>query len=639
MAMSDSGMRRIERGVGLSFLRDAKFKREAAMIAPYLDTRYYLENNSDVAAAGMDASLHYAKYGWREGRDPSPSFSTKGYLSAHPHVALEGANPLLHFIQNGREAQETRSDDAEVPSEGEVALVEEHMDASYYRSTCPDHVLTGLSPARHYCRFGWREGADPAPDFSTCYYLTTNPDVRDCGVNPFWHYLVTGRSEGRLPIHPGGWRHRVLSKQTTFEAYCDGWKRRESPDEALDAGAVVERLDAGRKGDKLLVSIGHDDYRATPGGVQLCIGIEEREAVLRSTDYLNLHPWQPLPKFAEAGSDPLLVLVLNGRSIGTALASAIVEAVSRIDPVIAGADLVIHHLAGHAPEAVAEISESLGINRVRLWLHDYFTLCTSYALQRNNVSQCNAPDPGSNACGICLFGAERVRQAARMSAFFERLEVDVVSPSEAALEFWKSRSTLPTAGEVVHPHMVLSPTGTPDERDTIPDAPVRIAFIGTAAPHKGWPVFRELQRRLQAEPGHEFWYFGASDPALDGIRHVETHVRASDPGSVLRAISANRIDLVLHWAAWRETFSFSTFEALGGGAFVLTNEGSGNVAAAVTEQDRGLVLEDSEALFALAKAGGLRTLAEKARAARQSTRLAATFSKMTLDLIGPGGDA
>ncbi len=107
MAMNDSGMRRFERTIGFSLLRDARFKREAAMIAPYLDAEFYLENNADVAEAGIDASLHYAKFGWREGRDPSPSFSTKGYLSAHPKVALKGANPLLHFIQSGRQSGET----------------------------------------------------------------------------------------------------------------------------------------------------------------------------------------------------------------------------------------------------------------------------------------------------------------------------------------------------------------------------------------------------------------------------------------------------------------------------------------------------------------------------------------------------
>ncbi|MCG6883037.1 MAG: hypothetical protein LJE62_04695, partial [Silicimonas sp.] len=94
----------------------------------------------------------------------------------------------------------------------------------------------------------------------------------------------------------------------------------------------------------------------------------------------------------------------------------------------------------------------------------------------------------------------------------------------------------------------------------------------------------------------------------------------------------------LHWAAWRETFSFSTFEALGGGAFVVTNTGSGNVAAAVAEFDRGAVLDTPEDLYALAKSGGLTELAEKARRLRASSRLEAAFSGMTLDLLPARGE-
>jgi hypothetical protein len=35
-----------------------------------VDTNWYLEQNPDVAAAGMDAQFHYEHYGAREGRLP-----------------------------------------------------------------------------------------------------------------------------------------------------------------------------------------------------------------------------------------------------------------------------------------------------------------------------------------------------------------------------------------------------------------------------------------------------------------------------------------------------------------------------------------------------------------------------------------
>ncbi|MEM7751950.1 MAG: hypothetical protein AAF230_00960, partial [Pseudomonadota bacterium] len=397
--MSESAVRWLERTVGLSLWREARVKREAARIAPFLDTDYYLENNADVATAGIDASLHYAKYGWREGRDPSPSFSTSGYLSAHPTVAREGINPLLHFVQSGTASKGAPSPVDTAPDDAEVLLVAEHIDRSFYASNTHEHADDDLTAARHYCQFGWRAGADPSPGFSTGYYLTTNPDVRERGINPYWHYLITGRDEGRLPLHPGGWRHRVLSRQTTFDAYCDEWIRDNAPTDVLDAGQVVDLLRAGLARRRLMLSIGHDDYRATPGGVQLCIEIEEAEAARRDFDYLNLHPWQALPKLADTDDDLRLVLVLNGLRIGVARATDIVDALGQLPEITEPAEIVIHHLAGHAPEVLVAMAASLGVGRARLWLHDYFTLCTSYALQRNNVSFCGAPAPTSNACG------------------------------------------------------------------------------------------------------------------------------------------------------------------------------------------------------------------------------------------------
>ncbi|MEM7753787.1 MAG: hypothetical protein AAF230_10255, partial [Pseudomonadota bacterium] len=279
------------------------------------------------------------------------------------------------------------------------------------------------------------------------------------------------------------------------------------------------------------------------------------------------------------------------------------------------------------------MAASLGVGRARLWLHDYFTLCTSYALQRNNVSFCGAPAPTSNACGICLFGEARAKQGPRMQTLFDALDIEVVSPSQDTLDFWTSRTALTAQAKTLLPHVELTPL--PPTRACVPptEAPVRLAFIGTPAPHKGWPVFTELQRRLRAEPGYEFWYFGAEDPGQPDIQHVEVHVRASDPEAMLRAIQEHQVDLVLHWASWRETFSFSTFEAMGGGAFVLTNAGSGNVAAAVTALDRGAVLKDTDALYAHAASGGIRDLADRARAARHKGALAATFSNMSFDFL------
>jgi GT2 family glycosyltransferase/glycosyltransferase involved in cell wall biosynthesis len=62
---------------------------------------WYLKTHPDVAAWRIDPIRHYVAHGALEGRDPSPSFSTRAYLSHNPDVAEAGVNPLVHFVLHG----------------------------------------------------------------------------------------------------------------------------------------------------------------------------------------------------------------------------------------------------------------------------------------------------------------------------------------------------------------------------------------------------------------------------------------------------------------------------------------------------------------------------------------------------------
>jgi hypothetical protein len=79
-------------------------KRRALLLArsTLFDADWYLSRYPDVAVRGLDPIQHYLEFGWREGRDPGPSFSTKGYLKANKDVAQLGINPLIHYLEHGK---------------------------------------------------------------------------------------------------------------------------------------------------------------------------------------------------------------------------------------------------------------------------------------------------------------------------------------------------------------------------------------------------------------------------------------------------------------------------------------------------------------------------------------------------------
>ena len=67
------------------------------------DKSWYLKTYPDVGESKVDPAYHYLKFGWKEGRQPSPLFDGDSYLEQNKDVQLQGINPLLHYLKFGIE--------------------------------------------------------------------------------------------------------------------------------------------------------------------------------------------------------------------------------------------------------------------------------------------------------------------------------------------------------------------------------------------------------------------------------------------------------------------------------------------------------------------------------------------------------
>ena len=65
------------------------------------DTNYYVQNYPEIKEVGLSPTLHFIKFGWREGKNPSSLFNTAYYLRENKDVRKFGINPLVHYIQFG----------------------------------------------------------------------------------------------------------------------------------------------------------------------------------------------------------------------------------------------------------------------------------------------------------------------------------------------------------------------------------------------------------------------------------------------------------------------------------------------------------------------------------------------------------
>ncbi len=79
-------------------LRDRISIIQSGLFSPF----FYLTINPDVKESGIDPLIHFCKYGWKEGRNPSLSFDTTTYLKRNPDVDRVKINPLVHYIRSGK---------------------------------------------------------------------------------------------------------------------------------------------------------------------------------------------------------------------------------------------------------------------------------------------------------------------------------------------------------------------------------------------------------------------------------------------------------------------------------------------------------------------------------------------------------
>ena len=95
-AAKRAGIGTLRGEVGL--LRNVELVRKSE----FFDAEWYLKNNPDVDAAGMDPVRHYVVFGVRSRRNPSPHFVNDEYYALHNDVRASKMNPLVHFERFGR---------------------------------------------------------------------------------------------------------------------------------------------------------------------------------------------------------------------------------------------------------------------------------------------------------------------------------------------------------------------------------------------------------------------------------------------------------------------------------------------------------------------------------------------------------
>jgi len=101
----------------------------------YFDEEYYLSQNADVKASGIDPATHLSLYGWKEGRNPSSYFNMSMILKEYPDIRKKSQNPILYVLENKLEREITKKN-------LDSKMTASELINSYFRESASLNTLT-----------------------------------------------------------------------------------------------------------------------------------------------------------------------------------------------------------------------------------------------------------------------------------------------------------------------------------------------------------------------------------------------------------------------------------------------------------------------------------------------------------------
>lgn len=261
-------------------------------------------------------------------------------------------------------------------------------------------------------------------------------------------------------------------------------------------------------------------------------------------------------------------------------------------------EIQLHHLKNWDLSQVEQLLCRIPVD-VRLFLHDYFTVCPQYNLLRNSMAYCGAAPPSENKCKGCRWWTPGHLGAMRKVLKAAGSRLVVTAPSDSARQIWVSSFPEHESRTEVVPHLIPAGDATRPASPSRTNQPLRIAFVGSPADHKGWSVFSRLVEVLaQDNPGYVFYHFGRPARLRGSVIQVPVSFVREGPDAMTAAIRRAGIEVVLLWSIWPETYSYVLQESRMANAWVITNSDSGNIAATVRRDGGGRVLRDAGELLA-----------------------------------------
>lgn len=346
---------------------------------------------------------------------------------------------------------------------------------------------------------------------------------------------------------------------------------------------------------RYVLSISYGNYMLSVGGTDKVILTHQKMFAERNISYVFLFPLN-LSNSRPVRDNKYWGVMIDGKFVRTLHTDHVINFLFSLEK--KGHDcqcIHIHHLRNINMDALENIVSAIQA-MVYFYIHDYYNICVSTNLiSSTNKTFCSFGrlDPGK--CIGCQYYEKSCKHERKFLEFVERIKNRLlfICPSPAAeKQFLKGFPELTGNTAAIYHQKLKGSYG----RKTEANRPLKIAYVGSPLPHKGWSQFLKIADHVSDRDLYEFYYFGKTSVDHSRIRHIYVDFK-QELNAMVNALRRENIDLVLLWSVWPETYAYTYYESLAAECFIVTNRNSGNIAFQVQERKNGIVLADDAELL------------------------------------------
>ncbi len=345
--------------------------------------------------------------------------------------------------------------------------------------------------------------------------------------------------------------------------------------------------------DKYILVIEGFDYLKNSSGTSKAVKSHELLFREHGFDYVCIYPFN-LSYHIGMKHTGIYGVSVNGKACGYTTLNNLKFLLAQCERKGHGlSGILIHHAINNPLNLLGRFLASFkGVRKV-FYLHDYWTCCLSIDMMPNRAKNTWCHSDMKAGCDGCIWEKRNEAHRAVMKRFFERIgPCEFVAPSKSVATEWIRRN--PSGFTDVHVIGHLKARTFSLRKEDASEGPVRVAFVGAAAVHKGWLEFQSVAKHCHRNV--RLYHMGHTDLRLLGVQKVDVQIHKQGLDAMIRALREHRICISLLLSGCLETYSYTLFESLQAKSLVCCFEGSGNVADVIHETGLGWCFKDLDAL-------------------------------------------